>query len=87
MCSSDLSPEPAAYCNFCGANLNILDAALGDDCNGKTGEVVAADKRGVTVKCGEGTIVITELQPASGKRMRAADFVNGRKIKAGDVLD
>ncbi|MCI8370053.1 MAG: methionyl-tRNA formyltransferase [Clostridia bacterium] len=81
------SPEPAAYCNFCGANLNILDAALGDDCNGKTGEVVAADKRGVTVKCGEGTIVITELQPASGKRMRAADFVNGRKIKAGDVLD
>ncbi len=52
-----------------------------------TAKPVAADKRGVTVKCGEGTIVITELQPASGKRMRAADFVNGRKIKAGDVLD
>ena len=81
------SPEPAAFCRFNGADLNIFDAEICDIKDGKVGEVIAADKRGIAVKCGEGGILITELQPAGGKRMRAADFVNGRKIKAGDILE
>ena len=81
------SPEPAAFCRFNGADLNIFDAEICDIKEGKVGEVITADKRGIAVKCGEGAILITELQPAGGKRMRAADFVNGRKIKAGDILE
>ncbi|MDE7329496.1 MAG: methionyl-tRNA formyltransferase [Clostridia bacterium] len=81
------SPEPCAYCNFNGEVLNIFNAELCECESGKAGEVVRADKRGIAVKCGDGGILITELQPAGGKRMRAADFVNGRKIKAGDLLD
>lgn len=81
------SPEPAAYCNFNGAILNVLNARLCEASEGNVGEVIAADKRGIAVKCGECAILITELQPSGGKRMRAADFVNGRKIKAGDILD
>lgn len=81
------SPEPAAYCNLNGAVLNVLNAKICEHTGGKAGEVITADKRGITVSCGEGAIIITELQPAGGKRMSAADFVNGRKIKAGDILD
>lgn len=80
------SPSPAAYCNFNGANLNILDANLTEGC-GRAGEVLAADKHGITVACGKNAICITFLQPAGGKVMPARDFVNGRKIKAGDILD
>lgn len=81
------SPEPAAYCNFNGEILNIFNAELLHIDEGEAGEVVFADKRGVGVKCGAGGILITDLQLSGGKRMKACDFVNGRKIKAGDVLD
>ncbi len=91
------SPDPGAYCTLNGAILNILNADLcpADAADtaadtaakgGRPGEVVRADKKGIIVACGEGMISVTSLQPAGGKVMKAADFVNGRKIKAGDVL-
>jgi len=81
------SPAPAAYCNFNGAVLNVYNAEPCTLTGGKQGEVLQADKRGIAVGCGGGSVLITELQPAGGRRMKAADFVNGRKIKAGDFLD
>ena len=80
------SPSPAAYCNFNGSILNILNADLAEG-EGKCGEVIACDKLGITVACGKNAIRITLLQPSGGKVMSARDFVNGRKIKAGDILD
>lgn len=80
------SPQPSAYCMQNGVILNILNAEAAEG-NGVCGEVIAADKRGITVGCGAGALLITELQPSGGKRMRAADYVNGRKIKVGDKLD
>lgn len=82
------SPEPAAFCTLNGENLNLFNAELVPaQPAGKCGEVISADKRGVVVRCGEGAVSITELQLFGGKRMRAADAVNGRKIKAGDILE
>lgn len=81
------SPEPAAFCHLNGQVLNIFNAQVGGDENGAVGEVVKADKHGIVVKCGQGSLILTLLQLAGGKKMSAADFVNGRKIKAGDVLD
>lgn len=81
------SPEPGAYCTFNGVQLNIFNAAPFYYEGGMTGEVVYTYKCGIVVKCGDEPILITELQPAGGKRMRASDFVNGRKIKVGDILD
>ena len=81
------SPAPAAFCNYNGTVLNVYNAELCALSGGKAGEVLSADKRGIAVSCNGGSVLITELQPAGGKRMKAADFVNGRKIKAGDLLD
>ena len=81
------SPEPAAFCNFNGSVLNIYNAEICALNGGKNGGVISADKHGIAVQCNGGAILITELQPAGGKRMKAADFVNGRKIKVGDFLD
>lgn len=80
------SPSPAAYCNLNGLNLNILNADLVEEL-GNAGEVLTADKSGITVACGKNSIRISFLQPAGGKVMPARDFVNGRKIKVGDLLD
>lgn len=82
------SPEPAAFCTLNGENLNLFNAELSPEPpSGKCGEVISADKRGVVVRCGDGAVNITELQLFGGKRMRASDAVNGRKIKAGDILE
>ena len=81
------SPEPAAFCHLNGQVLNIFNAQVGGDEEGAAGEVIRADKRGIVVKCGQGSLILTSLQLAGGKKMAAADFVNGRKIKAGDILE
>lgn len=80
------NPEPLAYCMQGGNVLNILKAQP-FEAQGEKGAVICADKRGILVGCGGGAILVKELQPAGGKRMSAADYVNGRKIKAGDILD
>lgn len=80
------SPQPAAYCLQNGAALNILNAEPGEG-KGRVGEVLRADKHGIAVGCGDGVVILTQIQPAGGKIMRAADYVNGRKIKAGDFLE
>lgn len=80
------NPQPKAYCYQNGNILNLLCAEQSDG-EGEIGAVICADKRGITVKCGSGAVTVTRLQPAGGKSMRAADYVNGRKIKAGDRLD
>ena len=83
-----MSPSPLAYCLLDGVQLNIYKAQLCETpLEGATGEVVRADKNGIIVKCGEGAINILRAQFAGGKPLSAADIVNGRKIKAGDILD
>ena len=81
------SPQPAAFCNWCGNILNILDCET-SEFSGNAGEIIYCDRaHGIVVACGEGAIKITKLQPAGGKVLSAADFINGRKLKAGDRLD
>lgn len=83
-----MSPSPLAYCLLNGVQLNIYKAQLCETpLEGAAGEVVRADKNGIVVKCGEGAINILKAQFAGGKPLSAADIVNGRKIKAGDILD
>ncbi|MBU6409485.1 MAG: methionyl-tRNA formyltransferase [Verrucomicrobia bacterium] len=48
------------------------------------GEILKADKEGIDLVCGEGTLRILELQPESGRRMSAAAFLTGHALKAGE---
>jgi methionyl-tRNA formyltransferase len=50
------------------------------------GAVLAADSGGIHVACGEGELVITELQRAGGKRLAAREFLTGTPIRTGDRL-
>jgi methionyl-tRNA formyltransferase len=54
-----------------------------DDVAAAPGTIVAATAQGVVVACGAGQLRVVELQPAGGRRMRAADCVAGRRIAAG----
>lgn len=80
------SPAPAAFCMLSGSAVNLLKAVPCDG-EGQIGEVIKADKNGIVVACGQGAVNILSLQFAGGKPLKAADAVNGRKIKVGDKLD
>jgi methionyl-tRNA formyltransferase len=53
----------------------------------RAGQVLSADKKGIIVACGSGSVRILSAQLAGGKILSAADLVNGRKIKSGDCLE
>lgn len=50
------------------------------------GRVTTIDARGAWVGTGEGTLVLVEVQPASGRRMAAAAYARGHGLRPGDVL-
>lgn len=44
------------------------------------GMVLAADKQGIVVACGEGALQLTEVQPEGGRRMTAEQFLAGHRV-------
>ena len=66
----------------------VLVAGEGDrgGSAGEPGRVLAVDDTGITVACGHGTLRLTELQRAGGKRLAAAAFLQGRPVAAGRVF-
>lgn len=81
-----MEPEPLASARCGGKLVNILSAVPAEGVAGACGEVVRADKTGVYVRAGDGCVCIRELQFEGGKRLKAADAVNGRKVCVGDVF-
>ncbi len=49
------------------------------------GSVLACDKQGIDVACGEGVLRLQQVQPAGKRQMPAADFANAHDI-TGQVL-
>lgn len=84
-----LSPAPLSYGTAGGNLLNFYFAEeipfAGEE---PFGTVVGVNpKEGLIIRCGEGAVRITRLQPAGGKVMSARDFLNGRKIAEGMRFD
>ncbi|GHV38719.1 methionyl-tRNA formyltransferase [Clostridia bacterium] len=79
-----MNPWPCAYAAWNGAVLKVWEAKVSDIAseNRKAGEVLSANKGGITVACGNGAVTLTEVQASNSKRMSAAAFANGRKIES-----
>jgi methionyl-tRNA formyltransferase len=50
------------------------------------GQVLAAGPAGLVVACGEGALVLTELQRPGGKRLQVREFLAGYPIAVGEQL-
>ncbi|MBE6536606.1 MAG: methionyl-tRNA formyltransferase [Ruminococcaceae bacterium] len=84
-----VTPIPGAFAYLNGKMLKIVKAAPIKKC-GKAGEVT--DVNGVgqgsfTVTCGEGALLVSSVIPEGKGKMSAGDFIRGRKIKEGDILE
>ncbi|WP_040948592.1 methionyl-tRNA formyltransferase [Gorillibacterium massiliense] len=91
-----LNPWPVAYSLWNGEVLKVWACAKPDSAsadhadavfNGKQpGTVLKAGTEGITVRTGDGSITLTEVQPAGKKAMSAAEFSRGKGMEPGTVL-
>ena len=81
-------PEPGALTTLRGADVKLFGAAATDDARASAapGEVLSVDAAGMVVATGDGTVCVTDAQPAGKRRMLAADWARGRGVKVGDVF-
>ncbi len=81
------NPAPGAWTTLRGEPVKIwAGAPLEVDAAGVPGTVGCAMSDGIVVACGAGAYAIHELQPANGRRMRAAAFVAGHRQLVGAVF-
>ena len=85
-----LSPIPLAFTRTPdGKMLKVIASAVAgrEDAHENAGEVLSLDGGAITVACGKGEVKLLTVLPEGKKRMNAADFINGRKIAKGDLLN
>jgi len=77
-----LIPWPAATMELNGVRCKVFATAVLGETTGKApGSVIQADKKGLKLACGGGTVLgIQVLQAAGGKRMAAADYLRGHPV-------
>jgi methionyl-tRNA formyltransferase len=81
-----VDPWPGAQAILRGQIVKLFRARPAPGPTAAPGTVLAISAAGAQVACGDGAVVIRELQVAGRKRMAAAQFAAGRGIAVGDVL-
>jgi len=80
-----LQPWPGAYSGFRGQTLHVWKSRLAAEHGGTAPGTVVAVKP-LSVACGAGALELVEVQMEGRKRLAAAEFVNGQRLKEGEML-
>lgn len=83
-----LANWPNAKIEVAGQVLKLYNAQVSElrDNNYSNGAVVVANNRqGLVINCGDSAIEITELLPMNSKKMSAKSYLNGKQIEIGSV--
>ena len=79
-------PYPVAQTTLAGQPVKIWEAEPAAGRFGMAGFVVQADARGLVLACGDGALVVRELQRAGGRRLSASAFLAGHPLAPGARL-
>ena len=79
---------PGAFSSLSGKAVKIWSSGLPSAVEAagasNPGMITAIDKEGITVGCGDGSVIILELQAEGGRRMKASEYALGHNVRAGD---
>jgi len=81
-----LDPWPGAYTLLGNEVVKIAATRIDPELSGAPGTVLQAATDGVRIACGNGALIVGELQLPGKKRLAAADFLRGRELPAGTRL-
>ena len=84
-----LQPWPGVSASCNGKKFKILscEVATAESSMASPGTVVAVKKEGIVVSTGNQPLLITRVQPESGKPMDARSFAAGHKLSTASTLD
>ena len=83
-----LSPIPLSFTHTPdGKMLKITASRRLSDTNSHAtpGEILSLEG-GITVACRTGSVLLTGVLPEGKSRMKAEDFIRGRRVQIGDIL-
>jgi methionyl-tRNA formyltransferase len=83
-----LDPSPGAYALWRGEVLKLFAARVKKSAGGAAapGTVLGLSSRGLEIACGQGSVLVQELQLAGHKRLTAPEFLRGHPLLK-QVLD
>jgi len=82
-----LNPWPSAFTFLNGKTLKVWKSAVMQEVtNAAPGTIVGSGKEGIRVACGEGVLLLTEVQLEGKKRMEAEAFLRGYPVETGWIL-
>lgn len=79
-----LDDVPGAWSPLGAAGPVKLFCPAIDGAAGEPGTVLETRAHGFVVACGEGSVLVGEVQPPGKRRMSAADWMHGRGVAVGD---
>lgn len=84
-----MSPWPGAFATLRGKVVKVHEVTLSDLTSPgvRPGQVVLADKTGLVVACGEGSVALTRVQLEGKKPIRGLDWIAGRGVAEGDAFN
>ena len=90
-----LDPWPSAYTLLEGKTCKIWKAAVAqatttekyDTIAAVPGSILKAEGEDLLIRTGEGILAVTEIQPEGKKRMHTGDFLRGRSVSPGTILE
>lgn len=81
------NPWPVAQTQWRGDTLRIWQAEVSaEPTQAIPGTVIAVNKQGIDVACGDGSLRITQLQVPGKRAMQVQDFLNANSIDVGEQL-
>lgn len=83
-----MTPWPGAYTYYGEERWQIWRAqsAYTGCATAEPGAILEAAKEAIRIACGKGSLLIQELQPASGKRLTVEQYLAGHPIRVGAML-
>lgn len=72
------NPFPAAYTEIEGQRVKIWAAQVSSENRAPSGQILAADNNGLLVACGQGCVLLTEIQLAGKSRMAVSEVLRAR---------
>lgn len=73
------NPFPCAFTSLEGQRIKIWSSKVErSDCIGQPGQIVRADNQGLLIRCGQGCLLLTEIQLAGKSRLAVAEILKSR---------
>ena len=84
-------PWPGTYTSFMDKKgrvrrLKVFPQVRCMEASGSAGEIHISEEGELSVGCGEGALVLREVQPDGSRRMCVADFLKGNPLENGELL-